>query len=73
MCFSAIHWARINNLIYGASIADAKLAGFNELGISSLKMKKLGKAKLMISSGFMAEECRVLLRDWDRLENKVLY
>src|SRR5208283_2063775 len=39
MCFSAIHWAKINVLVYGNSIADAKSIGFNELPISSTGMK----------------------------------
>src|SRR6516165_9769852 len=30
MCLSAIHWARIDRVVFGATIADAALAGFNE-------------------------------------------
>src|SRR5437660_8349500 len=31
MCLSAIHWAKIERVVYGASIADAAAAGFSEL------------------------------------------
>ncbi|MDD4955547.1 MAG: nucleoside deaminase, partial [Candidatus Omnitrophica bacterium] len=46
MCFSAIHWARIDTIIYGNNIRDAKRIGFNELFISNVSMKKIGKAKI---------------------------
>jgi tRNA(Arg) A34 adenosine deaminase TadA len=73
MCFSAIHWARINRLFYGNCISDAKAIGFNELSISSSLMKKLGKAKVKIIRGLMRGECNQLFKDWDILKNKHLY
>ena len=73
MCFSAIHWSKINVLVYGNSIADAKSIGFNELPISSDRMKKLGGAKLKIISGCMRDEADQLFKKWDRLPNKKLY
>jgi tRNA(Arg) A34 adenosine deaminase TadA len=73
MCFSAIHWSGINVLVYGNSIADAKSVGFNELPISSDRMKKLGRAKLKITSGCMRDEANQLFKKWDRLPNKKLY
>ena len=73
MCFSAIHWSKINVLVYGNSIADAKSIGFNELPISSDRMKKLGGAKLKIISGCMRDEANQLFKKWDRLPNKKLY
>ncbi|MHC4755582.1 MAG: nucleoside deaminase, partial [Planctomycetota bacterium] len=41
MCFTACHWAKISTIVYGASIPDAKNAGFSELAISNEKMKQL--------------------------------
>ena len=73
MCFSAIHWAKIDAVIYGTKIADVKRLGFNELDITNARMKRLGGSKVKIFSGFMLGECAKLLRDWDNLENKVLY
>ena len=35
MCFSAIHWARIGQIVYAASIGEAHSFGFNELIISN--------------------------------------
>lgn len=73
MCFSAIHWAKIDTIVYGTKIADAKRLGFNELLISSKKMKRMGKSNVKIISGFMLRECRRLLVDWDLLGNKKMY
>ena len=73
MCFSAIHWSKIDTLVYGNTIADAKRIGFNELPISSARMKKLGRSKLKIISGCMRAEVNQLFKKWDRLPNKKLY
>jgi tRNA(Arg) A34 adenosine deaminase TadA len=73
MCFSAIHWARIDTIIYGNSIADAKKIGFNELSISNVSMKKIGKAKIKIISGVLREECNRLFNEWSVLPDKQLY
>ncbi|MCX5695584.1 MAG: nucleoside deaminase [Candidatus Omnitrophica bacterium] len=73
MCFSAIHWARINKVIYGTAIADARSIGFNELSIKSAKMKALGKSKVKIIPAFLRKECLALLNAWGTLEKRVVY
>jgi tRNA(Arg) A34 adenosine deaminase TadA len=73
MCFSAIHWARIDKIIYGNNINNAKKIGFNELCISNVSMKKLGKAKIKIVRGILRKECNKLHREWASLSNKQLY
>lgn len=73
MCFSAIHWACISEVFFGTSIADVARRGFNELSISSKKMKREGKSPVVLKAGFMKKECLELLRTWDRLEKKNIY
>jgi tRNA(Arg) A34 adenosine deaminase TadA len=73
MCFSAIHWAKIEVVIYGTAISEAKKIGFNELSISCRMMKKEGSSKVKLFSGYLKRECLRLLRDWGTLENKILY
>jgi len=73
MCFAAIHWSRIGKVIYGTGIKDAAEIGFNEIKISNRVLKKLGKVPLRLASGFLYDECRKLLKDWDKLPNKRLY
>ena len=73
MCFSAIHWARIDTIVYGTSILDAKKIGFFELSISCEKLNRLGSAKIKIIPGFLYEECLRLFQEWNKLENKQVY
>jgi guanine deaminase len=73
MCLAAIHWARIDSVCYGTTIADARRIGFRELSISARAMKKMGKSPLIISSGLMRRECRRLFDDWLRLPARQIY
>jgi len=73
MCFSAIHWARIDAIVFGTGIPDARKIGFHELCISARNMKKIGKSPIRITSGFMLAECRRLFNDWESLSDKQIY
>ena len=73
MCFSAIHWARIDLVVFGTNISDVKKIGFNELTISNSKLKKHGKSKIKIKPDFLRKECYNILLDWNALDNKVVY
>jgi tRNA(Arg) A34 adenosine deaminase TadA len=64
MCFAAIHWAGIARIVYGASIADAQRAGFSELAISNLDMKRLGGSKVEIVPAFLVDEAVGLFTQW---------
>jgi tRNA(Arg) A34 adenosine deaminase TadA len=64
MCFAAIHWAGISRIVYGASIADAQRAGFNELCISNLEMKRMGQSAIEVVPGLLAEEAVALFTEW---------
>ena len=70
MCFSAIHWARVDKIVYGASIADAANAGFNELSISNFEMKKRGKSRVVIKVGVLKRENRGLFEYWKQKGGK---
>ncbi len=69
MCFSACHWAKIKTIVFGASIGDAKKAGFNELCISTTIMKKKGKSSLLLIKGCMAKENYRLFNQWKNHHN----
>ena len=64
MCFSACHWARLDRIVYGASIADAQKAGFSELTVSNEQLKRLGGSGIEIVAGFMKEENVKLFEEW---------
>jgi tRNA(Arg) A34 adenosine deaminase TadA len=65
MCYSATHWARIPRIVFGAGIADAQAAGFNELAIPAAKMRSFSRGDVELVSGFMIEECRALFSTWN--------
>jgi len=73
MCFSAIHWARIKQIVFGTRVRDAKRIGFNELNISNYMMKRIGKSRLSIYSGCLVDECRELLTLWENNPNTFVY
>src|SRR3954471_17423818 len=41
MCFSACHWANLDRIVCGATIAEAARCGFRELAISNSDMKRM--------------------------------
>jgi guanine deaminase len=73
MCFSACHWSKIEKIIFGTNISDAKNAGFHELTISNTTMKKEGRSKIEIVENFMREENLKLFKNWKNLNNKTNY
>lgn len=66
MCFSAIHWANIDRIVYGAAIADAQQAGFRELSISNQEMKDAGNSCVDIKTGILQDECVALFDVWKK-------
>lgn len=64
MCFSAIHWAKVDKIVYGARISDALKAGFNELKIYNQVMAEFGGSDIEIVSDFMRDECVLLFDRW---------
>ena len=64
MCFAAIHWARIERIVYAADIADAQRFGFNELTIANDTMRNLGGLGIVIVGGVLRQEAIDLYRLW---------
>jgi len=70
MCFSAIHWAGIEKIFYGANIADATAAGFNELVISNDDMKRMGQSKVEVIKDFMKKEAQDVFHEFMKNKGK---
>jgi tRNA(Arg) A34 adenosine deaminase TadA len=64
MCFSAIHWAKISRIVYGARIADARDSGFHELEISTLSMKEMGRSSIELVADVCRKEAAELFQYW---------
>lgn len=70
MCFSAIHWAKIEKIVFGTGIEDVMKLGFSELTISAEEMKKKGGSSVQVKGDFMREECLELLEFWKKRKGK---
>ena len=68
MCMSALHWARVETVYYGATIADAQTAGFNELDLAAADLLRLGGSRVQLESGLLNRECRELFEYWRSLQ-----
>jgi tRNA(Arg) A34 adenosine deaminase TadA len=73
MCFSAIHWARIGRIVYGARIEDAAEVGFHELPIKTERMKRLGKSSVDLVPDCLRDEARELFREWASRPDRSVY
>ena len=70
MCFSAIHWAKINRVVFSTKIADVKKLGFSEIPLSNKRMNKLGNMKMRIKEGVLREKGLELLKKWKQNKKK---
>ncbi len=64
MCMAALHWARVETVYYGATIADAAGAGFNELSLSAAELLRIGNSPVRLIDGVLRDECRDLFEVW---------
>jgi tRNA(Arg) A34 adenosine deaminase TadA len=73
MCMAALHWARVETVCYGARIADARAAGFNEMTVPAAELLRRGESNVQLVEGVRGEECRQLFDDWITNPERVEY
>jgi tRNA(Arg) A34 adenosine deaminase TadA len=73
MCFSAIHWAKISTIVFGARIADARALGFSELTLPNEVMKREGGSPVELVPGFMRDECLALFQEFAQRPDRRIY
>ncbi|HTQ86152.1 MAG TPA: nucleoside deaminase [Candidatus Solibacter sp.] len=73
MCLSAIHWAKIRRVVYGAGIDDAAAAGFSELRVAAGELARMGGSKLVVEGGLLLDECRELFEEFRRVSDGKRY
>lgn len=66
MCMSALHWARVERVYYGATISDAMEAGFNELQLPATELVRMAKSPVQLVPGILSAECQALFSEWRR-------
>jgi tRNA(Arg) A34 adenosine deaminase TadA len=70
MCMAALHWARVETVYYGATIADADAAGFNELSLPAAEVLRQGGSKVQLERGLLTAECQALFAEWQAERGK---
>lgn len=73
MCFSACHWANVDRIVFGASIADAQEAGFRELAIAAQTMAEQGQSPVALTGGVLRDKAVQLFRDWRAQQERRTY
>ncbi|MCO7224223.1 nucleoside deaminase [Pleionea sp. CnH1-48] len=73
MCMAALHWAQVDTVYFGATIADADEAGFNELHLSADTLIKVGKSSVRLIGGVKTMDCRQLFQDWLGRDDRKVY
>lgn len=72
MCLGAIYWARIENLVYGATVEDAAKADFDDHRIREALRHPLRSQKLHVVQRFRSES-KELFRLWRASEKRIDY
>lgn len=72
MCYSAIHWAKIPIMYYGATRKDAADVGFDDKYLYDV-LQGLIKDEKLSSKQIERDECMVPFKLYDEDKNKELY
>jgi guanine deaminase len=72
MCLSAIYWARIDQVFYGNTKADAATIAFDDDFIYRELDKKIPDRALPMTQ-IMHEQALAAFREWDQKEDKIRY
>lgn len=73
MCAAALHWARVEKVYFGATIADAKEAGFSELDLPAEKVIAAGGGSTILVPNLLRDPCRELFDLWQQDEKRRHY
>ncbi len=73
MCMAALHWARVETVVYGATIGDAESAGFNELRLPAADLLTIGGSSVTLRGGVLRTTCRHLFQQWQQRPDRIVY
>ncbi|RCS49350.1 nucleoside deaminase [Bremerella cremea] len=68
MCTAALCWARVEKVYFGATTADATLAGFSELNFPTYQLPEAGEGSPTLVPNLMRNECLELFAHWNGLQ-----
>ncbi|MDR2171506.1 MAG: nucleoside deaminase [Planctomycetaceae bacterium] len=72
MCLSAIHWAGIKKLYFGADRYDAAIGGFDDEFIYKI-MDGSANSPLLKPEIIEKEKCAELFNEWNKKIDKIMY
>jgi tRNA(Arg) A34 adenosine deaminase TadA len=64
MCLAALHWAKVDRVVYGATSADAAAAGFSEFHVDARTLAELGGSPIRLEGGLLRQQCAELFTLW---------
>ena len=64
MCAAAIHWARLDAVVYGSAIENAQQAMFNELTVPTQSLFDQGGSNVRVYPYVLRDECNRLFEEW---------
>jgi guanine deaminase len=73
MCLSAIIWAKIPKLIYGASAKNAAAVGFDDECIYNFIRENFNDREKLSLEIIDVDECKKLFSDWENKKDKTMY
>lgn len=73
MCMAALLWARVETVYFGATIADAQAAGFNEIPLPAAEIVRRAGGRLKLVGGVLGEECTSLFAQWQNAPSRRPY
>ena len=71
MCFSAIHWAKIEKVYYCNTKEEAAMIGFDDAFITEIIQEKRRDPVPFVQ--MQTAECKTLLKLWEEKTDKVAY
>jgi guanine deaminase len=72
MCLAAIYWARIKQVYFAGTRADAAAVGFDDALLYE-EIAKVGAERRLAMSQLLADEGRTALAEWLTIPNRVVY
>ena len=72
MCFSAIHWAKMKTLYFGANRQDAANIGFDDQYIYDV-INQTATHQQVHTENIDCEECRAPFKEWQEKADKTKY
>lgn len=62
MCFGAAFFTHVSRVVYGATIGDAALAGYDQMPIFASQLKTMARAEVELEAEVFRDQCVALLR-----------